>query len=208
MYKLANNNNARTVMSATPVTMPATTVVVQDNSVDVPGQLDMLPVPMGMTQTITSATGGGAETKTIYFGNEAAFNATPTNNGSGANSITNTYGDGWSGKGYNQLFTSLTNGRGLQCYGFTIEFVITATGVQNPAGISLAQPSLLNANLVGNRTIPYGFVLSTGQRNTQFQTGTMTVKKEFFFNCLSQLAYDVPVGNTATLTIMTKPFTA
>jgi len=164
---------------------------------------DMLPVPVAMSQTIASATGTGATAVTAYFGNEPYFNSTPTTNGSGAGSVTNTYGDGWSGKGYNQLFNAIT--RGVRCYGLTISFITTSTGAQNPSGLNTAATTLLVADLVGANQIPKGIVLNAGARNTQYLSGTMTVIYQFNINCLTQLSYSVPVGNTVSLTLLSTP---
>jgi len=164
---------------------------------------DMLPIPPAFTQTIISNTGAGANAITAYFGNEPFFNATPTNNGSGAASVVNTYGDGWSGKGYNQLISALE--RGVRFYGFTLSYITTSTGAQNPAGLTTANTTILVADLVGANQIPKGIVINAGLRNTQYQQGTMTVQYTFNLNTLCQFSYSVPVGNTASLTLLTSP---
>ncbi len=169
------------------------------------GELNMFPDVPSMTQVITSASGGGALTQTAYFLNEDIFNETPTNNGSGAGTITNTYGDGWAGNGYNNLAKALSFQNGIKCYGFTLEYITTSTGAENPAGLAVAQPTWLMGNLVGNRQIPKGFVLPAGKRNTQYLTGTMTLDGIFYLNALCQFSYGIPVGNTVTLVILNKP---
>lgn len=178
-----------------------------DNTIDQTGLLDLFPVPPAMTKTVTSATGGGAVAKTTYFGNEDAFNASPTNNESGANSMVNTYGDGFSGKSYNRLFAQPTiAGSGLACYGFTFAYVVTNGGAQDGAGLTTANPTILVANGTGSNMIPRGTVLSAGLRNTQYLPGTMTVRYSFTFNSLMQISYNIPVGDSVTATIMTQPF--
>lgn len=178
-----------------------------DSKVVIPGNFDMFPIPPAMTQVITSATGSGALSKTIYFGNESVFNATPTNNGSGADSITNTYGDGFSGKSYNQLFAQPTvNSTGLKCYGFTLQYITTNGGAQNPSGLTTANPTLLVATGTSSNMIPRGIVLSAGARNTQYLSGVMTVQYQFTINSVTQFSYIVPAGSTSTLTILTAPF--
>lgn len=172
-------------------------------NVSVPGNFSLMPVPPAMTQVIASNNGANAVAKTVYFGNEASFNSTPTDNGSGAESITNTYGDGWSGKGYNQL---IGIGDGVQCFGFTLSYVTTSTGAQNGSGIVTANPTVLVATLINGETVPKGYVLSAGARNTQFLAGEMTIQTMFKLNALSQFSYVVPINNTVTLTIMTAPF--
>lgn len=175
-----------------------------DSTIDVSGQFDMFPVPPAMTQVIASATGGGALAINAYFLNEPFFTTTATNNGSGAASVTNTYGDGFTGKGYNQLAAGSDGG--IKCYGFTLQYATTATGAQNNAGLNTAAPTILVANLVGANTIPRGLVLAAGARNTQYLAGVMTVRYRFNLNTLSQFQYAIPVGNTVTLTVLTQPF--
>lgn len=188
-------------MSATPKV-----AVQQDNVVRIAGKWDMFPIPPAMTKVVTSATGAGAEAKTSYFGNEDAFNATATNNGSGAASIVNTYGDGFSGKSYNRLFAQPSiNSTGLMCYGFTLQYVVTNGGAQDPSGITTANPTLLTANGTGSNMIPRGIVLSSGARNTQYLTGVMTVAYNFVMNSITQLSYNIPVGDSVTLTVLTNP---
>ena len=192
-----------------PIVQPNPGLQVQNNTpsdstIDVSGQFDMFPVPPAMTQVIASATGGGAAAINAYFLNEPYFTSTPTNNGSGAASVVITYGDGFSGKGYNQLAAGSEGG--IKCYGFTLQFITTATGAQNNAGLNTAAPTILVANLVGANTIPRGLVLAAGSRNTQYLAGVMTVRYQFKLNTLCQFQYAVPVGNTATLTVLTQPF--
>ncbi len=172
----------------------------------VPGNFNMLPVPPAMTQVITSAAGVGALSKKAFFLNEGFFNSTVTDNGSGPGSITNSYGDGFSGKGYNQLATANINGsNGIGCYGFTLEYITTSTGNQNPGALALAVPTILVADLVGNNQIPRGIPISLGTRNTQQQTGIMTIAYQFTLNALCQFSYNIPVDNTVTLTVITDP---
>lgn len=177
-----------------------------DPIVQMQGELNMMPSVPAMTQTIASATGGGAKAVTAFFMNEDSYQITPTNNGSNAGSVTNAYGDGWSGKGYNNLAKGLSPSNGIKCYGFTLIFTNTGTGAQDAAGINSANPTWLMANLVGAYQIPKGFVLSAGARNTQYLAGTMTVRGVFYINPLIQIGYNVPVGDTAQLTVMCEPF--
>lgn len=195
----------------TPVVLPAqanvSVAVKQDNTIFIPGNYDKFPIPPALTQTIVSNTGAGALAKSVYFGNEDAFNVTPTDNGSGANSIVPTYGDGFTGKSYNRSFAQPSvASSGLQCYGFTLQFITTNGGAQNSAGLTLSNPTLLTSNGTGSNMIPQGIVLSQGARNTQYLSGVMTVSTKFVMNSVTQLTYIVPVGNTSTLTVMTSPF--
>ncbi|HYD20025.1 MAG TPA: hypothetical protein VEB40_01020 [Flavipsychrobacter sp.] len=181
------------------------TIAQNDPIVNMQGEINMLPNVPAMTQVIVSNAGGGAVAKTVYFLNEDIFNATPGNNGSGEASISNTYGDGWSGNGYNQLAKALSAQNGIKCYGLTLSFVTTSTGNENSSGLATAQPTWLMASMVGSSQIPKGFVLNAGKRNTQYLSGTMTISGVFFMNSLCQLSYVVPAGNTVTLTVLTSP---
>lgn len=172
---------------------------------DINGQFNLSPIPPAMTQVVASSQGPGpghSASITAYFLNESSFNSTPTDNGSGVATVTNTYGDGWSGKGYNQI----ANNRGIKCYGFTLQYVITSSGAQSAAALNGSGITLLVSSLVGANQIPKGFVLSAGARNTQYLPGEMTVRYSFCLNSLSQISYIVPVLNTATLVVLTERF--
>ena len=201
--QLPSVNGNNTVAPSAQMQPPAQVAPVQQTGVVyVPGAFEMMPIPPAMTQVVASATGGSAAAVTAYFLNEAFYNTTVTNNGSGANSVVTTYGDGWDGKGYTQL---AQNGNGIKCYGLTLEYITTSSGAQNPSGLTTANPTILVSNLVGANQIPRGLVLGAGTRNTQYLAGTMTVQYQFTMNCLTQFSYGIPVGNTVTLTVLTQP---
>lgn len=173
---------------------------------DVPGEVNLKPNINAMTQTVASAAGGGATAITAYFMNEDVYNATPTNNGSGALSVTTTYGDGWDGGGYNRFAYLNSAANGIACYGITLVYTVIASAAQDASALATANPTWLMANLVGNRQVPVGLVLAAGVRNTQFQVGTMTVRFRFNMSALNQLSYSVPAADNATLTVITQPF--
>lgn len=174
--------------------------------IDAPGEANYKPAPNALTQTISSAAGGGATAITAYFLNEDVYNATPTNNGSGALSVTKTYGDGWSGGGYNRYAYLESPQNGISCYGLTLTYTVIATSAQDGSALATANPTWLMANLVGNRQVPVGLVMQAGTRNTQYLQGTMTVRFRFYLGTMNQLAYSVPAGDAASLTILTQPF--
>lgn len=174
--------------------------------VDVAGEANYRPQPNAMTQTIVSNAGVGGTAITAYFMNEDVYNATPTNNGSGALSVSNSYGDGWTGGGYNRFGYLEAGQNGIACFGLTIVYTVIATSAQDASALPLANPTWRMANLVGNAQLPVGIVLAAGQRNTQFQAGTMTVRFRFNLGPMNQLSYSVPVGDTCSLTVMTSPF--
>lgn len=174
--------------------------------IDESGEANFKPKLPAMTQTIASAAGVGATAITAFFMNEDVFNPTPTENGSGAGTVTNSYGDGWDGGGYNRYAYLEGAQNGIPCYGLTLTYTVTSSGAQDGSALALANPTWLQANLVGNRQIPVGLVLAAGVRNTQYQSGIMTVRFRFNMSALNQLSYSVPAGDTASLTIMTQPF--
>lgn len=161
--------------------------------------------PSTLQQVIVSNTGSGAAAITAYFMNEDVFNATATNNGSGASSASNTYSDGWSGNGYNNLAKSVNNGRGIMCYGLTFQYIVTSGAVQDGTGLSAANPNLLGATNVGTSMRPEPSPLNEGLRNTQYLSGVMTVLAPFFMSSISQISYRIPVGDTVTLTVFCRP---
>lgn len=163
-------------------------------------------IPNTMTQTIVSNTGSGAASVTAYFLNEDTFNLTATNNGSGASSVSNTYSDGWVGLGYNQLARSVNAGRGVLCYGFTLVYKVTSGGAQDPTGLAAASPSYIAYNNVGtNGQMAVGEPLNEGIRAANYQTGTMTLLRKFYLCSVNQISYVVPVGDTVSMIVLTKP---
>ncbi len=163
-------------------------------------------VPTTMTQTVASATGGGAANITSYFFNEDVFNATATNNGSGASSVVITYSDGWSGNGYNNLGKSVNGGNGILAYGFTLEIITTSGGAQNGTALNASNPTYLTSSLVGSTQRPNPMPLNSGTRNNQYQLGTMTVKKNMYFSSVNQFSHLTTVGCTDSLIILCRPF--
>lgn len=184
------------------VSNPSDPIVLMD------GDWNLQPNVPAMTQTIVNAVGTSAAAVTAYFLNEGTggYNTTPTNNGSGASSVTKTYGDGWTGNGYNNLAKLYSSQNGIKCFGFTLAYTVTSGGAQDPSGLTTANPTWLMVNLVGANQVPKGFVLGAGSRNTQYLSGTMTVKGIFYLSSLNQMSYAVPVGDTSILTVLTQPF--
>lgn len=163
---------------------------------------DIVPISLGKTTTSTNA--GAA--KTGYFLNEDTYNATPTDNGGGAGTIVNTYADGWTGLGYNNLAKSVNGGLGIMVYGLTFVYVTTSTGAQSAAGLSTANPTLLTASFVGGTMRPSPLPLNTGINNDQYQEGTMTIKKKMYLSSANQISYGIPINSTITVVVKTKAF--
>lgn len=198
--------NDMAAATAAAAAAAATSLAANNPMVNIPGMLDIIPIPSALTITHTSTNAGTA--KTTYFGNTSTstgYNPQPTDNDSGAASIVNTYGDGWSGRGYDQLFRSVAGGKGVRLYGFTMHFITTSTGAENSAGLTTANPTLIYNTNQGTSAIPKPISLNIGARNTQYLSGEMTVKTDFYMNCVSQVSYVLPINSTLSVTFFTQP---
>ncbi len=156
---------------------------------------DMFTIPTSLTFSSSSASGGSAATITQYIFNDTVMSPLVTDNGSGANSVTNTYGDGYSGRIYTQLLRSAKNAKGVRIKGFTLQITTASTGAQNASALNTMQMQILYANGQGGAT-PVPINVSEALRNVQQQVGIFTVVKEFYLNAVSQISYSNPV-NTA-----------
>ncbi len=95
------------------------------------------PVAKSFTVGVTSLVGSSATTKEVFIFNETnqALDNAVTDNGSGANSITYTYPDGFNGRSISRLLSNGRAGMGLVCVGVALRILINNTA----APISLAQ---------------------------------------------------------------------
>jgi len=162
--------------------------------------------PDSFEQTITSATGSGAVAVTAYFLNEDIYNTTPTTNGSAASSVTDTYNDfGGTGNGYNRMISGANGGKGAMCYGVTFVYQVTESGNNDPSGLAKSNVQLLNSTNVGNTQKPAPTPINQGLNYGMYQTGIMTILKKFYLCATSQIAYNVPVGDTVTIIALMRP---
>jgi hypothetical protein len=164
---------------------------------------DIFTIPPVMTFSTVSNAGTGAATVTQYIFNGTTMSAAVTTNGSGAASIVNTYGDGYTGKVYDAAITSWNQGRGVRIKGFTIQSTTTSTGAQTATPFATLQMQILNANAQGGAT-PVPVDVTAAQRNTQFQVGTLTVISEFYLNTLNQVSVSLPANTTFVFTFTTE----
>lgn len=172
--------------------------------VNMPGMVDIIPIPGQLAATYVNPNSGAAVT--TYFGNTSTttgYNPLATTNG--ADPVVTTYADGWSGRGYDQLYRSVAGGKGVRCYGFTMHFITTSTGAENSAGLTTANPSLIYNVNQGTGAVPKPIPLNIGARNTQYLAGEMTVKTDFYMNCVAQVQFLLPINTTLSFTIMTQP---
>lgn len=161
---------------------------------------DIFTIPSSLTFTTASNNGTGAASITQKIFNNTTFGDAITTNGSGAASIVNTYGDGFTGKVYERLFSSANGGKGVLITGFTV--VSTVGGSQSSTPFNTIALTLNSANGQGS-LIPVNIDLSEAIRNTQFLSGTLTVNKSFYMNSLQYLSALLPANTTFAFTFFT-----
>lgn len=164
---------------------------------------NIFTMPTSFTATIYSNNGGGAATTTVYLFNAGILNSAVTTNGSGAASIATTYGDGFSGNVYNQYFRSANNGMGVKFVGFTVIATNYTTGAQTASPLTTLSMNLINANGQGG-TIPIPFDLSEALRNTQYQSGTLSVLKSWYQNGLNQFSMSLTANTQLNFVFFTE----
>lgn len=164
---------------------------------------DIFAVPPTLTYTTSSNAGSGAATVTQYIFNNDVLNAAVTTNTSGSASIVNTYGDGFTGKVYQNGFRSWNGGRGILIKGFTLTVTNYTSGAQVNTYFNTMNFSLLNANFQGG-TIPIVFDLSAAINNQQYQSGIISPKQAFYLNAGSQLSFSLPSNSVFAYTFMTE----
>lgn len=164
---------------------------------------DIFTIPPVFTFTVSSAAGVGAATSTQYIFNNNSFNALDTDNGSGAGSITNTYGDGFTGKGYEQLLRSANGGHGVEFKGFLVISTTPSTGAQNPTALTTINFNIVNNNMQGS-TLDVPLNLSGAQTNMAYQSGTLTIEQRFWMNALNQISVSVAVDTAFAFTFYTE----
>lgn len=164
---------------------------------------DIYTIPPNITFTSKSNNATGAGSVTQYIFNNSYFNAAVTTNGSGAASIVNTYGDGFTGKGYEQLFGSVNGGAGLWIKGFTVQAVNHTSGAQLSTPYNTLNFQVLNANLQNGMT-PVPFDVQSAVNNLQQQVGILTIRQGFRINALGQLSYTHPENTDFAWTFFTQ----
>lgn len=193
-----SNGSLATLMAPGP-TQPAPGVV----NVSGGKIYDIYTVPPVLNFTTASNNGGGAGTVTQYIFNTSVLNPAVTTNGSGAGSITNTYGDGFSGRVYDSLLSNANGGSGVFIKGFTIQSTTTSTGAQISTPFNTLQMNIQNANGQGGST-PVPVDVTAAIRNNQFQVGILTVVFPFTLNGLNQISLSLPANTTFSFTFTTE----
>lgn len=161
------------------------------------------PKPTSLNVTVTSATGVSAETATINIFNNNYFTALDTDNGSGGGSITYTWGDGFTGKGYERLFASNNNGNGIGIRGFTLQVTVNSTGASTAAYFNTMNMAIEMVNMMG-RKMPFSADLVEAIRNSQYIAGTLTVRFPFVLNPYMQIVYEQPADTKFAWSFITQ----
>ena len=164
------------------------------------GQIvEQFPIPSSLSFTCASPDSGSSVTQYIF--NTSDLNPLVTTNGVGT--IVNTYGDGYSGKGYAQLFRSAKSGRGLLIKGFTIK-ATTVAGVLDSTFFTIANLNIIAANLRNGGILPVNCDLDMAVRNSSFKDGILTLAFPFYVNALTQLQYVQPKNSSTFWTFFTE----
>ncbi|MES2134492.1 MAG: hypothetical protein V4506_19250 [Bacteroidota bacterium] len=164
--------------------------------------INFLPKPTSFTVTVTSVEGANDEDATINVFNNNSLTALDTDNGSGANSITYSWGDGLTGKGYEQLIRAANNGSGVLFTGFTLQVTVNSSGAQTAAYFNTMQLAMIVHNCMG-KTVPFSVDMSEAVRNTQQQVGILTLMKPQFLSVLGQFQYIQPPNTKFAWTFFT-----
>jgi hypothetical protein len=183
----------------------ALTKMVTQNSGVVDFSTDTMTIaaPKSTSWTVTSTFNTSAVTKTVTAFNQNVnvngLPASPTTNGSGANSITYTYNDYVGGSTTGQLISAISTGfnkgHGMWCYGFSIQY--TTAGVSNSAAILNANTTMIYYNGDGTSN-PMYINIQDALRNTQYISGLLTVVRGFNVPSYSQFNVNIPAGDGAT----------
>lgn len=169
--------------------------------------IKLYPIPTSFTITSSSNNGAGAVTITQNLFNNSVLNPAITTNGSGANSVTTIYGDGFSGRVYDQYLTSANSGQGLLFKGFTLQVTNFTSGSQISTAFNTMALNLITSNGQGS-TIPMPTDMAEAIRATNFQNGTLSIMRPFYFNSLQQWIFQQPPNTVFAFTMFTQASSA
>lgn len=164
---------------------------------------NVYPIPATFTWTVYSNNGTGAASTTVYGFNNNVLNAAVTTNGSAADSIVNSYGDGFSGKVYENYARSTNNGQGVYIKGMTVQATNYTSGAQVSSPFSTMNLTIITTNGYGS-SVPVSIDFNEALRNTQYQVGILTIMKGFYLNSLTQLKLLLPANTQLVFTLMTQ----
>lgn len=154
----------------------------------------IMPLPKSSNYTIANSNASGAEEVTVWVFNEDVLKNTLTDNviASGKEPVIS-YNDGFSGKLISQLIKFARGGRGMRVREITITGK-NASGVQDDAAISSMDLAVQGYQAIRGTAVPQNYDLTEALRNTQFKDGMVTVKVDFFINCVNQIVFTCPKG--------------
>lgn len=167
------------------------------------------PKPKNLRVNVISSVAAGDEDATIYLFNNNSLNALDTDNGGGAGTISYTWGDGFTGKGYEQLMRSNITGfggkpeMGIGIRGFTVQVTKISTGASDGSYFNTMNLNIEMANLNG-RMMPFNSDVVDAIRNTQYRAGILTVIFPFVFNPWMQISYTQSPDTKFEWTFMTE----
>ena len=164
---------------------------------------DIFAVPPTLIYTSSSNAATGAASVTQYVFNNNVMTPGATTNGSGAASIVNTYGDGFTGKVYENGFRSWNGGRGILVKGFILQVTNYTSGAQIGSSFNTLALTLLNANFQGG-TLGVPIDVTAAISNLAVQVGTITVKQNFYLNGGSQLSFLLPANTIMAWSFITE----
>lgn len=129
----------------------------------------------------------GGDTCQMYVFNECYLNCSPTNNGSGCNSVLSKYDDGFNGYLYDKIISE--------------KIVIKKTHLIIDKCESKFFPtfSLVDFSEIKRKDIS----LSNGVKRMKGSI-VFTYNNKYLLNSFKQLHFTLPVGSTATLTLFSK----
>ena len=160
----------------------------------------LIPNPTNTTYIVNNLAGMGAAPVVAYMFNEDYLNATPDDNGSGPGSVEKSYNDGFSGNLINRIIGSKGDA-GLAVKQLQIEMTVNATGLQSTSAVKNASPTVTayNGDL---SSLPQNIPLGTTSSPMYLQAGFLIINVAFVIQRFAQMSFNVPVGITATVTIV------
>lgn len=159
----------------------------------------LTPVVRSTKCSVTSTAGGGAVETTIYLWNNDYQNV--TDNGSGANSITYNYEDGFAGVLTSRRIYQANMGQGQVLYGGYIECF--AAGVADPTGLSNAEPAVINYVGRGSLAVPTVIEVDDNFSRADNSTGigVFTCEQPFDIGTQFQLNINGAAGTTYVINV-------
>jgi hypothetical protein len=155
--------------------------------------LNYRPVVESLDITLSSPAHADAVEKDIYLFNEDFLNATPARNSAGgtagAEAITKTYGDGFTGKVYNKMIENSFNANGLKIKEIIIVAKQISTGVGDESFFSKAKMKLYTPTGEDsdnvNKAIKWGLAVS----NQPNKDGIYRMAVNFRLHYLNQIKF-------------------